>query len=131
MGVLFDNTNAKTIITVADKANIAFHPHISATRLDIGRASIIPNNRPLMTLPTTRPRTFSDERYDTRGTSTCAATEPSPIKNEAINNKVALFTKTIEMSANALKNNNISINFYSQQYPPKAQRNNKPTTYPI
>ncbi|KLA32234.1 hypothetical protein B4077_0990 [Bacillus cereus] len=84
-----------------------------------------------MTLPTTRPRASSDERYDTKGTSTCAATDPSPIKNEATNNKIALFIKTVVVRATALRNNNIIINFLFSTISPKGTRNSKPTTYPI
>ena len=42
------------------------------------RASRIPMSSPLMTVPTTRPRSSSPASEEASGTSTCAATDVSP-----------------------------------------------------
>ncbi|MNI68423.1 hypothetical protein D3C73_1241190 [compost metagenome] len=56
-----DNSVARSMITIAEKAKTACHPNELAMKLATGRASMIPSRRPLITLPTTRPRCSSDD----------------------------------------------------------------------
>ena len=44
-------------------------------KLETGRAIMIPTIRPLITLPTTRPRVASGARWAASGTMICTATE--------------------------------------------------------
>ncbi|AMM23689.1 hypothetical protein AX767_04505 [Variovorax sp. PAMC 28711] len=67
----------------AEIQNTARQPRPAATRLENGRASMIPPTSPAMMLPTTLPRVASGARWDAKGTSTCAATAHRPTTNEA------------------------------------------------
>ena len=57
----------------------ARQPAACAMRPENVRASRMPRMRPLMTLPTTRPRSASGARVAANGTSNCAMTEVMPI----------------------------------------------------
>lgn len=78
---------------------------------------MIPSNKPLMTLPTTRPREDSDARYEAKGTSTCAATDPKPITNEAAKNDTACVDTAVTARAIAVRSKETTISDF-QQYPP-------------
>ncbi|MNH27426.1 hypothetical protein D3C79_875380 [compost metagenome] len=119
---------AKTKIVMADKMNIACQPRKSATKLDKGRESIIPSNKPLMTLPTTRPREESEARYDAKGTSTCVATEPKPMTNKATKNNKICFVIAVVARATAVISKDETISFRFSRISPKGTINSKPAT---
>ena len=77
------STRARAAITTAEITNTACHDSRSVMKLAAGRASMMPRLRPLITLPTTRPRIGAGARWVAYGTRTCTATEPSPISRAA------------------------------------------------
>ncbi|MNI59711.1 hypothetical protein D3C73_1148870 [compost metagenome] len=67
-GRTYDRSTVNREITMADKTNIALQPQRLVEKLANGRANIIPSKRPLITLPTTRPRSTSDAKWAAKGT---------------------------------------------------------------
>ena len=57
---------------------IARHPRYSPTRPLTVRAARMPMSRPLMTVPTTRPRSEGSARWAANGTSNCGVIEVTP-----------------------------------------------------
>ncbi|GAV14882.1 hypothetical protein PBN151_4861 [Paenibacillus sp. NAIST15-1] len=89
---------------------------------------MIPSNNPLITLPTTRPREDSDARYDAKGTSTCAATDPTPITNEAAKNGKACFDNAVIARATAVRSKDMTISLLFSTISPIGTTNSNPTT---
>ena len=74
------------IISAAEHQNTARQPKLAAMNNDAGRASMIPVNRPAITLPTTRPRLSAGTRCASRGMSTWAPVEHMPMTKAATKN---------------------------------------------
>ncbi|ESH95083.1 hypothetical protein B551_0219840 [Cupriavidus sp. HPC(L)] len=71
---------ASVIAAAATKT--ARHPSASASRLDSGRASRMPDNSPPMMVPTVRPRVASGARCAASGIRICTLTELSPSSSD-------------------------------------------------
>jgi len=65
----------------ADRKNSARQPRLAATKLENGRASMIPASSPPITVPTTRPRLACGARCEANGTRICVATAHTPTTN--------------------------------------------------
>ncbi len=78
---------------MVERMKMARQPNSSATMLATGRASRMPSSRPLMMLPTTRPRIASGHICAAIGIRICAATELMPISSAA-NRKTPAFGAT-------------------------------------
>lgn len=62
LGSVVHSAAASTIISAAEMKNTACHDSAAVTKLDTGRASMMPSINPVETLPTTRPRMASGAR---------------------------------------------------------------------
>ncbi|MCY1368719.1 hypothetical protein D9M69_557190 [compost metagenome] len=56
------NTTARSSMAAAEIKNTICHDESWVMKLDTGRANMMPSIKPLITLPTTRPRTASGAR---------------------------------------------------------------------
>jgi hypothetical protein len=86
LGIVSANTTLIAAISTAAITNIARQPKWSATTLDTGRANRIPNSKPPMIPPTTRPRDSSGAKCAASGIRICTDTELNPTNNEISRN---------------------------------------------
>ncbi|GAA0376533.1 hypothetical protein GCM10008933_04700 [Paenibacillus motobuensis] len=89
---------------------------------------MIPSNKPLIILPTTRPRDNSEARYDAKGTSTCVATDPKPITKEAAKNSTGCFDTAVIARATDVRSKDTTISLRFSRISPIGTTNSKPTT---
>ena len=82
-------------IRAAEHQNTVRQPKLAAMNKDSGRASMMPVSSPAMTLPTTRPRRSAGTRWASRGISTWAPVEHSPMTKAATKKDMAAFAVAI------------------------------------
>ena len=88
---------------------IARQPHAAAAKLDMVRASRIPNSRPLPTQPTMRPRLASGARCAANGIRIWATTEVRPMNTDATRKTPRFCADPAATSATAVTTSNADV----------------------
>ena len=111
---------------LAEAANTARQEVCEATKLETGRAAMIPIIRPLITEPTTRPRVASGARCAASGTMICAPADPRPIAKAQARKAAGELASAAEASAIALSATHTTTSLRFSTRSPSGTRNTRP-----
>lgn len=126
LGIVSISSTVTIAIVIAPNANTARQPKWSATKLATGRDSRMPSKRPLMIVPTTRPRDSLGARCAASGISNCTATELKPTISDTTRNTPGSRTPAASARLAIDINAVTTISFLFSTRSPSGTRKNRP-----